>query len=215
MHPHPLELDQGRATASMLLLHGLGANGQDLLPLARALDLPSVRFILPDAPVQPVSLNKGYPMRSWFDLYADDFPRRQDEAGLLAARDSVQSLVEREMQRGIKAERILLGGFSQGGALALFSGLTLAYPFAGIAGLSTWLPAVEEKPIHPPAIWLAHGRHDSILPLAVSEASYGPELARQINIWPMDHEICTEEIAALRRWIAVRLADGSQDNGQA
>ncbi len=208
MNIQMLEPAVEQANASMVLLHGLGADGGDLLPVARALGLPDVRFILPDAPVQPVSLNNGYPMRSWFDLYGGEFPLRQDNAGLLSARATVQALVEQEISRGIPPHRILLGGFSQGGALALFSGLTLNYPFAGVIGLSTWLPEMEHVPEHPPAVWLAHGLYDSILPLATSQASYAawPELASSLHTWPMDHEICAEEIEMLGKWIAARLA---------
>lgn len=208
MNIQTLEPGAHQASASMVLLHGLGADGRDLLPVAQALNLPEVRFILPDAPIQPVSLNNGYPMRSWFDLYGGTAPRRQDDAGLLSARAMVQGLVEQEINRGIAPNRILLGGFSQGGALALFSGLTLNYPFAGVVGLSTWLPDVAHKPDHLPAVWLAHGLYDSILPLAASQASYAhwPELTSNLHTWPMDHEICAEEIEMLGTWIASRLA---------
>ncbi len=202
----PLEWSAGRPDASVLLLHGLGADGHDLLPIAQALEIEHVRFVLPDAPVRPISMYDGYPMRAWFDLTHTDGDMQQDDAGLRAAREQVSHWIRRETERGVAVQRIALAGFSQGAALALYSGLTLGLPLAGIAALSGWLPhLVPSAPAVP--VWAAHGSEDPVVPLAWSQASYAaqPQLGITPHLWPMRHEICAEEIGALRTWLQQKL----------
>ena len=204
----PVELLTGTANASIILLHGLGADGYDLAPIAKALNLPDVRFILPHAASRPVTVNGGYVMPAWYDIRQPDISQEQDEAGFLASRAVVADLIQHEIARGIGSERIVLAGFSQGGAVALYSGLTLGLPLAGIAALSTYLPQLPAATPEIPKIWAAHGIHDDIIPLNLSQASYArlPKTQLEMYTYPMAHEISLNEIADLRAWLVVQLA---------
>lgn len=207
--PKPaIELLSGTADASIILLHGLGADGFDLAPVAQALNLPNVRFILPHAQSRPVTINGGYVMPAWYDIAHTDLSREQDEAGLANARDIVAKLIQLEVARRISSERIILAGFSQGGAVALYSGLSLELPLAGIAALSAYLPQLPTTITGLPPIWAAHGSHDDVVPLALSQASYTrlPQAQLEMHIYPMAHEISMNEIADLRVWLTARLA---------
>ncbi len=204
----PLIVQDGTACASVILLHGLGADGYDLAPVVDMLALPNVRFILPHAASQPVTINGGYVMPAWYDISSADITQQQDNAGFERSRHIVEDLINAEIKRGIAPERIVLAGFSQGGAVALYSGLSSAHPLAGIAALSSYLPKPATRIQHPPAIWIAHGKHDDIIPLPICEASWlaAPSLTPERHIYPMAHEISMAEIADLRTWLRARLA---------
>lgn len=203
MHKSPVEVVTGKPDASIILLHGLGADGRDLEPVAHALTLPNVRFILPHAAARPVTLNGGYIMPAWYDIYEADLARKQDEAGFVQARNIVADLIDREVARGIDVERIILAGFSQGGAVALYSGLSLGLPLAGIVALSTYLPQLPDAINNPPPIWAAHGMHDGVIPLNRSQDSFDrlEKTQLEMHIYPMAHEISLQEIADLRVWL--------------
>lgn len=203
----PLELLTGTANASIIMLHGLGADGFDLAPVAQALNLPGVRFILPHAEPRPVTINGGYVMPAWYDIYQPDLNRDQDDAGFAQAREIVADLIRRETARGISSERIILAGFSQGGAVALYSGLTLGLPLAGIAALSAYLPRLPSAVDESLPVWAAHGTRDDIIPLSMSQSSYArlAESQLEMHIYPMAHEISMNEIADLRAWLQTQI----------
>jgi phospholipase/carboxylesterase len=210
--PHP--------TATIIILHGLGADGNDFVPIAQELDLDAlgpVRFIFPHAPVMPVTINGGYRMRAWYDILGSEMQGREDEAGLRQSRDAVEALLVREEQeRGIAAGRIVLAGFSQGCAMALLAGLRHGQRLAGIAGLSGYLPLAKTAAAERSAanngtpIFLAHGTHDDIVLPERGEATrdallalgYAPEW----HSYPMGHSVCMEEIADLNAWLLKVLA---------
>ena len=214
-----IELESGDApTATLIVLHGLGADGKDFVPVCRALDLDAVgpvRFLLPDAPERPVTRNGGYVMRAWFDVFAPG-SGIDDEAGIRASRNIVEALVAREVTRGVPAARIVLMGFSQGCALALVSGLRHAERLAGIAGLSGYLPlaartAAERSPANRDVpVFLAHGMQDGVVDIerALAARSVLDDLSISYDwhTYDMDHEVCPDEIADLNRWLLRVLA---------
>ena len=200
--------------ASILVLHGLGADGRDFLPIAQELDLSavgSVRFIFPNAPVMPITINGGYPMPAWYDIVGADITSRQDEVGLRRSQAAVEALIAHEKSRGIAANRIVLMGFSQGCAMALMTGLRHAEMLAGIAGLSGYLPlasltAAERSPAsqHMP-IFMAHGTRDGIVPMARASDSRDALKALGYSVewhsYPMEHSVCPAEIIDLQQWL--------------
>lgn len=208
-----------QARCSIIWLHGLGADGNDFVPIVPELGLPdemAVRFIFPHAPVRPVTLNGGMPMRAWFDIRGLDADSRQDIEGLEAARAEIEALIENENAQGIPAENIVLAGFSQGGALALYSGLLHARSLAGIMGLSTWLGEAErvlgqaaEANRHTP-VFMAHGEHDPMVPLEYARMSQGALVGAGYRVewhtYPMGHEVCLEQIRDIGHWLATVLA---------
>jgi phospholipase/carboxylesterase len=210
-----LELETApNPNASVIVLHGLGADGNDFVPIARELDLrPAgpVRFVFPHAPVRPVTINGGYPMRAWYDILGADLAKREDEAGLRAALADVDALIAREKSRGIAASRIVLAGFSQGAAMALLTGLRHAERLGGIVGMSGYLPlaatleAERSAANHDVPIFLAHGRQDSVVPYARGMASRDALVALGHAVdwheYAMGHSVCAEEIADLDRWL--------------
>jgi phospholipase/carboxylesterase len=214
-----IELESGDApTAALIVLHGLGADGNDFVPVCRALDLDAVgpvRFLLPDAPERPVTRNGGHVMRAWFDVFAPG-SGIDDEAGIRASRNIVEALIAREVTRGVPASRIVLMGFSQGCALALVSGLRHAERLAGIAGLSGYLPlaartAAERSPANRDVpVFLAHGMQDGVVDIerALAARSVLDDLSISYDwhTYDMDHEVCPDEIADLNRWLLRVLA---------
>lgn len=214
-----IELESGDApTATLIVLHGLGADGNDFVPVCRALDLDAVgpvRFLLPDAPERPVTRNGGYVMRAWFDVFAPG-AGIDDDAGIRASRNIVEALIAREVTRGVPASRIVLMGFSQGCALALVSGLRHAERLAGIAGLSGYLPlagrtAAERSPANRDVpVFLAHGMQDGVVDIdrALAARSVLDDLSISYDwhTYDMDHEVCPDEIADLNRWLLRVLA---------
>ena len=205
--------------ATIIVLHGLGADGNDFVPIARELDLAAVgpvRFVFPSAPVQPVTINGGMRMRSWYDILGAELDRREDEAGLRASQTLVEALIEAEVARGIPAHRIVLMGFSQGCAMTLLTGLRHPQRLAGLVGLSGYLPLAASTAAERSAanadvpIFLAHGRFDGIVPidraLATRDALLALGYAPAWHEYPMEHSVCLEEIADLNAWLLQILA---------
>jgi phospholipase/carboxylesterase len=203
---------------SVIWLHGLGADGHDFAPIVPELvspQWPALRFVFPHAPVRPVTVNGGMPMRAWYDIYGFDLVSRQDEAGTRASIAQVEALIAREQERGVPSERILLAGFSQGGAIALAAGLRHPRKLAGIIALSTYLPIADSLAAERSAanaatpIFWGHGTVDPVVILqrgldsrAALEA-LGYRVAWHTYLMP--HAVCPEEIADLRHWIGERL----------
>lgn len=209
----------GPAQATLFVLHGLGADGTDFIPMCDAMDLAAVgpvRCVMPRAPERPVTLNNGMVMRAWYDILGSDLQRREDEAGLRDAVRRVHALLDREIARGVPAQRIVLAGFSQGCAIALLAGLRYPQRLAGLAGLSGYLPlaastAAERHPANQAtAIFLAHGRNDGMVPMARGAAGRDALLALGYPVewreYPMEHSVCMEEVQALNQWLLRVLA---------
>jgi phospholipase/carboxylesterase len=202
--------------ASVIWMHGLGADGSDFAPLAEMMQLPvAVRYVFPHAPEIPVSINGGYVMRAWYDI-SDAAIRREDEDGVRASQQSVEALLAREKSRGIAAGRIVLAGFSQGGAIALQTGLRHAERLAGIMALSTYVPladrlAAEAGPANRAVpIFMAHGTDDPMIAPARARASRDLLLelgyAVEWNEYRMPHSVAPEEIADIGSWLRRVLA---------
>jgi len=197
--------------ASVIWMHGLGADGNDFAPLADEIELPvAVRYIFPHAPMMPVSINGGYVMRAWYDI-SDAAIRREDEDGVRASQQSVEVLLAREKSRGIGASRIVLAGFSQGGAIALHTGLRHGERLAGIMALSTYVPLADRltKETNPAnrgvPIFMAHGTADPMIPIARAQGSRDLLLQMDYAIewseYRMEHSVCPQEIAAIGVWL--------------
>jgi len=199
------------ADASIIWMHGLGADGHDFEPIVDALNLPGVRFILPHAPYRAVSINNGYEMRAWFDIFGLDADSPQDETGIRQSRQEIEALIAKEKAKGIAAHRIVLAGFSQGGAIALHTALRHTETLAGVLVLSSWLPLKtrlqQEAHLANRAlpVFMAHGTFDSIVPLQTAENSArllteaGYPLAWQT--YPMAHSVCDREVADIRQFL--------------
>ncbi len=207
--------------AAIIVLHGLGADGGDFVPVCEELDLDAVgavRFVFPHAPVRPVTINGGYRMRAWYDILGADLQRREDEAGLRASQAAIAALIERERERGIPAHRIVLAGFSQGCAMTLMTGLRYPERLAGLAGMSGYLPlaattAAERSDANREVpVFLAHGTQDPVVAVERGRASRDAlgalGQAVEWHEYPMEHAVCGEEIADLNRWLLHVLADG-------
>jgi phospholipase/carboxylesterase len=205
--------------ASLIVLHGLGADGNDFVPLCHELRLEAVgplRFVFPHAPIQPVTINNGMRMRAWYDILSLGGERREDEAGLRASQAEVEALIAREQSRGIPAERIVLMGFSQGCAMTLMTGLRHGERLAGMVGLSGYLPLAGQTAAErhvanrDTPLFLAHGRHDPVIPLARALASRDALLALgqplEWHDYPMEHAVSPAELADLNRWLLRVLA---------
>lgn len=215
--PPPLEtveLGPADAEASVVWLHGLGADGHDFVPAVETLSFAGkarVRFVLPHAPVRPVTLNGGLPMRAWFDIYAIEPGAPQDEAGLRGSAAAVAALLAREAARGVPPERQVLAGFSQGGATALFTGLRQAQPLAGIMVLSGWLPLADAAAAEATAagrgtpVFMAHGRRDPVVPIALGQAARRRLEALGCTVewheYDLDHSVSLDELADIGRWL--------------
>lgn len=215
-----MEIETGpQPGATIIVLHGLGADGNDFVPIAQELDLAPVgpvRFVFPHAPVIPVTINNGYRMRAWYDILGVDLVLREDEAGLRASLGAVEELLAREKARGLPADRIVLAGFSQGCAMALMTGVRHKERFAGIAGLSGYLPLAQSTATERSdanaltPIFMAHGQHDNVVHIERGKTSC--ELLRVLGYevewreYPMAHSVCMEEIADLNRWLLKILA---------
>jgi phospholipase/carboxylesterase len=201
--------------AAVIVLHGLGADGNDFVPVAHELDLGAVgpvRFVFPHAPTRPVTINGGYVMRAWYDILGlDSAQQREDEAGLRASQALVDGLIAREKARGIPAERIVLAGFSQGCAMTLMTGLRHPERLAGLVGLSGYLPlaAKAEAERHganrETPIFLAHGSSDPVIPIARARQSRDVLVALghavEWHEYVMPHSVSAAEIADLNRWL--------------
>jgi phospholipase/carboxylesterase len=196
--------------ASVIFLHGLGADGYDFVPVVRELDTlgaPAARYVFPHAPTMPVTINGGYVMRAWYDILGTDLVRREDEKGIRASQSAVETLIAREVERGIARSRIVLGGFSQGGAITLQAGLRQSEALAGLLALSCYLPLADSFARESAAasrevpIFMAHGTSDPVIPLARATASRDALKSAGYKVewheYPMPHSVSAEEIQHL------------------
>jgi phospholipase/carboxylesterase len=216
-----IELDPGvPPRASIVVLHGLGADGTDFLPVADQLDLSAVgpvRWIFPRAPERAVTINGGYRMRAWYDILGTDLVRREDEAGLRESFAQVDVLLEREAARGVAPERTVLAGFSQGAAITLGTGLRHRQRLAGLVALSGYLPlqsvtAAERQSANATTpVFVGHGERDGIVPMARGAAARDALSALgapvEWHAYPMEHSVCAEELQHLGAWLRRVLAD--------
>jgi len=198
-------------------MHGLGADGNDFAPMVPELRLgsaPAIRFVFPHAPMIAVTINNGYVMRAWYDVSYGDLEgksRQADEKGVRASQAEIEKLIAREVGRGIRANKIVIAGFSQGGAIALHTGLRHAAPLAGIMALSTYLPAPHTLPAEAAAanrdiaLFYAHGSDDQVIPMAMAETSRQTLNAAGYAVdwheYPMQHSVCLEEIRDISAWL--------------
>jgi phospholipase/carboxylesterase len=207
----------------VIWLHGLGADGHDFVPIVPELALPAqlaVRFMFPHAPVRPVTINNGMRMRAWYDILALSGAARQDEAGIRASAAMLDDWIARERERGIDARRIVVAGFSQGGAIALHGGLRYGERLGGIMALSTYLPLHERLVDEAAAanrdlpILMCHGTMDPMLPVQMGEASRDQLVAAGYPVewkaYPMQHQVCMEEIEDMSAWLGARLSPGDR-----
>ena len=210
-----IEIETGPAPrAAVIWMHGLGADGHDFEPIVPELGLPDslpVRFVFPHAPMRPVTINAGMVMRAWYDVGGQGGTRREDEQGVRASQRAIEALIEREKKRGLTAARIVLAGFSQGGAMALQTGLRHPERLAGLLVLSSFLPlpdtlAAEASPANRDVpIFMAHGTHDPLIPVSRARDSRDRLLALGYRVqwreYLMAHAVCAEEIADLSAWL--------------
>lgn len=223
MSPETLEVIEittaDQCDYSVIWLHGLGASGHDFEPIVPELslgDTVGVRFIFPHAPVRPITINGGAPMRGWYDIDSLDFSeRQQDSAGIKDSAQHIEALIDAEIARSIPAGNIFLAGFSQGGAIALYTGLTSKHPLAGIMALSTYLPiqestlaALTNHAMQMP-VFMAHGQYDDVIDIRYAVQSRELLLQHIKTIewhdYPMAHSVCAEEIADISTWLKPQL----------
>jgi len=200
--------------AALIILHGLGADGSDFVPFCDELDLSAigpVRFVLPNAPVMPVSINGGYRMPAWYDILPTSDARREHEPSLRQSQGVIDALIEREIARGIPAERIVLMGFSQGCAMTLMTGLRQPHKLASLIALSGYLPllettAAERHPAnqHTP-IFMAHGQHDDVVQIGRGQLARNHLQSLGYDIewhdYPMAHTLCMDEVRDINAWL--------------
>jgi phospholipase/carboxylesterase len=213
-----IELETGKnPTASVIWLHGLGADGNDFVPIVNELSLegaPPIRFVFPHAPMRPVTINNGMVMRAWYDVLMGDLEgtsRRADEGGVRESQALVSALIEREAGRGVATEKIVVAGFSQGGAVTLQTGLRYPKKLAGLMALSTYLPLPESLPLEGAAanrqtpIFMAHGVFDNVIPLVMGAGSMtvltGMGHVVEWRQYPMAHSVCPQEIQDIGAWL--------------
>jgi len=212
-----VELNPGvLATASVIWLHGLGANGHDFVPVVPQLELPAelpIRFVFPHAPSLPITINHGHVMPAWFDVLELGKERSFNPHQLLASSAAVHALIDRELERGVASDRILLAGFSQGGAVCFHAALTYDKPLAGYMALSTWFPTAGAIELHPAnaglPILLCHGTQDNVLPLSMAQnAKKHLEdlgLRPDYRTYAMAHHVCNEQIRDMAVFIQAHL----------
>lgn len=209
---------EAQVDGTVIWLHGLGADGHDFEPIVPELNLAAhadIRFVFPHAPVRPVTINGGVPMRAWYDVISLDKSGPQDEAGIRDSAASLLQLIERERERGVDASRIVLAGFSQGGAIAMHTAMRVPQRLAGLMALSTWMPLAstigeevvdnsESQPRELPVL-MVHGTFDPLLPLAAGqhacEIMQDAGFKVQWHEYPMAHAVCAEEISEIRKWL--------------
>jgi len=206
-------------TAAVIWMHGLGADGSDFVPIVRELNLsgcPGIRFVFPNADSIPVTINGGYVMPAWYDILARDLVRKEDEAGLRKSQQQIEALIQREIDRGISSEKIILAGFSQGCAMTLQTGLRSSHKLAGLMCLSGYLPlqstvTAEHHVVNKVTpIFMAHGRGDGVVTIDRAEKSRDFLLELGYNIewheYLMQHSVCEEEIDDIGSWLQRTLA---------
>ncbi len=212
---------QGDPQWSVVWLHGLGADGHDFAPIVpelRRASWPAVRFVFPHAPVRAVTINGGMRMRAWYDIAHLDLANRADEAGLRESMAQAEALIAREVARGVPESRIVLAGFSQGGAVTLALGMRRALPLAGLVALSTYLPAPERAKAEcradaaKPPVFMGHGLGDPVVPYLAGETS--ADVLRECGFdvewhaYPMMHAVMPQEISDLSDWFDARFRAG-------
>ena len=197
---------------SVIWLHGLGADGQDFVPIVPELNMPNTRFIFPHAPHKPITMNNGYEMRAWYDLFGLSMQHKQDEAGMREMQKNIEVLIANEVAQGIAENNIVLAGFSQGGAMALFTALRHPKKLAGVLALSTYVSLKEKlaeevnSANQDVPILMAHGSFDSVITLDTCLISR--HLLESLNYklewheYPMAHSVCTEEIDDISRFLS-------------
>ncbi|MGI9271123.1 MAG: alpha/beta hydrolase [Woeseiaceae bacterium] len=213
-----IETGQAEPQGSVIWLHGLGADGHDFEPIVPELRLPAelaLRFVFPHAPVRPVTINNGMSMRAWYDILTLDRDGPTDDIGIRDSGQILDQLIERELERGIAADKIVVAGFSQGGAIALHSALRSKHKLAGLMALSCYLPisqAFEDEVVNSAdsghvdlPIFMAHGSLDPVVPMSLGRNSADLLLAHGFKIewhdYPMAHSVCGEEINDIRNWL--------------
>ena len=215
MNLHCFEHQTGpQPRATIIVLHGLGADGHDFEPLVDELGLDAVgplRFVFPNAPARPVTINGGYVMRAWYDILGSDLQRREDEAGLRESQAAIEALLTSERERGIPSERTVLAGFSQGAAMTLLTGLRHAHRLAGLVALSGYLPLADTlqkgaaKANRRTPVFMAHGSLDPVVghALGLMSKGYLENLGYTVDwhSYAMPHSVSAEEIEALSRWL--------------
>ena len=212
---------RGKPAWSIIWLHGLGADGHDFASIVPELvrpDWPGIRFVFPHAIVRPVTINGGMPMRAWYDISSQSIEQRADQVGLRESIGEVDALIGRERDRGIPPSRVILVGFSQGGAVALATGLRREAGVAGIASLSAYLPLAAETPAEITAagkktpVFIGHGTQDPVVTLSLGTRSRSALEALGVAVewhsYPMAHNVCAEEVRDLGNWLAVRFSGG-------
>jgi phospholipase/carboxylesterase len=205
-------------TATVIWLHGLGADGYDFVPVVReleALGVPALRYVFPHAPMRPVTINGGYVMRAWYDILGTELVRREDEAAIRESQRAVEALIAREVQRGVPHARMVLAGFSQGAAITLQTGLRQREPLAGLMALSGYLPLAAALPAerapqsaHVP-IFMAHGASDPVIPPARASASRDALQSLGYTVqwheYPMQHSVCADELRDIAAFLQATL----------
>jgi len=214
--PH-ITLESGKQPQhSIIWLHGLGADGQDFVPVADELDLPvAIRYLFPHAPQRPVTINGGFVMRAWYDIARADIGALQDEAGIRASQALIEALIAQETARGIAPGNIFLAGFSQGGAIVLHTALRQSAPLGGVLALSTYLPLAETVAREAQAnarstpIFMAHGRSDTVVPYALGVSSRNALLGLGYKVewheYAMPHSVCDAELRDIETWLGREL----------
>lgn len=202
---------QNQTSATVIWLHGLGADGHDFEPVIHMLNLPHIHFILPHAPYRPVTLNNGYEMRAWYDIIGLQSDSPQDASGISEMQATLNAMIEHEISRGTPAHRIVLAGFSQGGAMALHTAARFGQTLAGVLALSTYLPLKSQllsekvQANQDTPIWMAHGQSDTVITLSTALASREALLAAGYPLewheYDMPHSVCEEEISDIRTFL--------------
>ena len=202
---------QASGKSTVIWLHGLGADGHDFVPVVEMLNLPHIRFILPHAPFRPVTLNNGYEMRAWYNILGLEADSPQDESGICSMQTMLEGMISAELERGIPAQRIVLAGFSQGGAMALHTATRYSQPLAGVLALSTYLPLrhqldMEKHPANQSTpIWMAHGRFDTVITQSTAELARNSlqtaGFAVDWHLYDMAHSVCEQEIDDIRQFL--------------
>ncbi len=209
---------QKQPDAAVIWLHGLGADGSDFEPIVEQLQLPShyaIRFIFPHAPVRPITINQGYQMPGWYDISSLSIVEQEDETGIKESSAILKELCEEQEASGIDASRIVVAGFSQGGAIALHCGCRYPRPLAGIMALSTYLPLPEStadeisETANEIPIFMAHGRQDEVVAYEYGKQSMAQLESEEMEVhwheYDMGHSVCLEEIQHIRQWLTETL----------
>ena len=200
---------------AVIWLHGLGADGNDFVPVLDAMDfsqVPGVKFVFPHAPMRPITVNGGMTMRGWYDIVGMDLGQQQDAQGIKESAVLIKNIIDEQIELGFEQQQIFLAGFSQGGAIALYCGLSLDYSLAGIIALSTYVPIADQIIIkQKPTIFYAHGEHDPIIPIELAKTSrqwlIDNGMNPQWHQYPMQHQVLMEEISEINQWLITEISN--------